>query len=241
MLGSRIIDFPTLPSTNTYLKNNYQNLPHGTIVTCAYQTAGKGRFNRKWFAGNDLLLSILIKENLKLTEIPQLGLVSAAAVYETLKKYISDLTIKWPNDVLAQGKKIAGILLESIIGENRLNCLIIGIGINVNTVSYPVELSHKSTSLQLLTGNSYVIKELLEELVDNINVFYLEFKLDNHRYADICIDNSNLIGKEVVFNDFSYIKKGKVLAILKNGNILIETDGVITEYNYGEITLSGYN
>jgi len=240
MLGSKIVSFQTLASTNTYLKDNYRNFTHGTIVTCVHQTEGKGRFNRNWFAGEDLLLSILIKENLKLTEIPQLGLVCAAAVYETLKKYVSDLIIKWPNVILVRGKKLAGILLESVIGENRRNCLIIGIGINVNTVNYPKELAHKSTSLKLQTGNSYVIDELQKKLIENINVFYLEFKLDNHRYIDICIMNSGLIGKDVVFNNFSSVKKGKVLAILRNGNILIEADGIATEYNYGEITLSEY-
>lgn len=240
MLGTKIIDFQTLSSTNAYLKENYHTLPHGAVVTTARQIAGKGRFNREWYSNRDLVLSILIKENLKLSEIPQLGLVCAAAVFETLKIYDSDLSIKWPNDVLTKGRKIAGILLESIIDNNRLNCLIIGIGVNVNTVDYPAELSHKSTSLKLLTGDTYNIEKLRAELLGHINQFYNEFKLDNHRYADICIENSVLVGKEVVFHNFCSVKKGKVLSILKNGNILIEIDGIPKEYNYGEISLSEY-
>ncbi|MDI9507628.1 MAG: biotin--[acetyl-CoA-carboxylase] ligase [Bacillota bacterium] len=236
MLGAKIIRFPVLPSTNAYLKEHFSALPHGTVVTCDRQTAGKGRFERAWHSDRDLLMSVLIKENLRLSEIPQLGLISAAAVFETLKKHVPDPLIKWPNDIIVGGKKVAGILLESIIGAKRLNCLVIGIGINVNTAAYPESLAKKATSLKLATGAERDIEELRLELIGNLDAFYREFKLGGRRHADICAENSCLIGKEVIFNDFKTSQKGKVLAILENGNIVIETAGVTAEYNYGEIT-----
>jgi BirA family biotin operon repressor/biotin-[acetyl-CoA-carboxylase] ligase len=237
MFGEKIIHFPVLTSTNLYLKEHYRELTHGTAVTCDRQTAGRGRFNRTWYSGRDLALSVLIKEDLRVGEIFRLGLVTAAAVFETLRRLVPDVLIKWPNDIVADGKKVAGILLESIIGTNNLDCLIIGVGVNVNTTVFPPELEGKATSLRLLTGVDGDVEALRAAVLKNLDVFYKKFKDGNHRYADICAENSCLIGREVVFSDFSVSKSGRVLAILKNGNILIDINGVPIEYNSGEITL----
>lgn len=239
-LGSNVIRFNKLPSTNDYLKDNYRNLAHGTVVRALTQTHGKGRFSRSWHSGEDLLFSLLIKENIKLSEVSQLGLVAAAAVFDTLKKYVVRPLIKWPNDILVEGKKITGILLESVIENNRLNCLVIGIGLNVNTVNYPPELINKSTSLRLITGNVYDVDNIYDKLIQNFNGYYIGFKADNKSYARICAENSALTGKDVVFQDNGIIQTGRVIGILENGNILIETAEGQKEYNSGEITLHEY-
>lgn len=239
-LGSNVINFDTLSSTNAYLRDNYQQFAHGTVARTHSQTNGKGRFNRTWFAGEDLLVSVLIKENIKLSEISRLGLVCAAAVFDVLKKYVTALFIKWPNDILVNDKKIAGILLESIIEENRLLCLIIGIGINVNTINYPPELTKKSVSLRLATGKIYAIDALYEELIEKLNDYYFDFKIDNNYYARVCAENSCLIGRDIVFNDNITVRRGRVIDIRENGNILIDENGISKEYNYGEISLSDF-
>jgi len=239
--GSNIIRFNNLPSTNSYLKEKCYALPHGSVIITKQQTAGKGRFNRKWISGDDLLLSLLIKENIKLTEVSKLGLVFAAAVYRTLKEFHDDITIKWPNDIMINGKKIAGILMESIITDNKLNCLIVGIGINVNTISFPKSIYLKTTSLKKITGHNYDIEIIVNSLLGNVNDLYFDFKLNNDHYIDVCIENSCLIGKDIIYNDGYHQYQGIVQAILRNGNILIETNGIVKEYSHGEISLSSFN
>ena len=131
-----LLYFDTLPSTNLYLKENYQTLEHLTSIVAKHQTAGRGRLGRNWCDSDDLLMSILLKNDLNPSSLDSLSLVICATIYNVLSKYTTGLEIKWPNDILYKGKKICGILLERVI-SNRVECLIIGFGININHHDFP--------------------------------------------------------------------------------------------------------
>ncbi|HEY8395968.1 MAG TPA: biotin--[acetyl-CoA-carboxylase] ligase [Bacilli bacterium] len=232
------LHFSSLPSTNTFLKENYYSLPNYTVVTAKKQTAGRGRLERIWYGGDDLLLSVLIKDALDLKEITKISLVAAAAVWKTLKPLLA-AEIKWPNDIVYRGKKITGILTESVIISQKLAALIIGIGINVNTVEFPEEIAEKATSLALATGKNYDLEKLKQDLLINLDYFYQDFLHGGSEFIDVCRNNSSLIGKEVIFDDFKTQRKALVLEILENGNILLEIGREKVEYASGEITLRG--
>jgi BirA family biotin operon repressor/biotin-[acetyl-CoA-carboxylase] ligase len=237
MLFSKKIHFPTIPSTNTYLKENYRFLPNYTVVSAAKQTAGRGRYQRVWIDGEDLLLSLLIKDDLDVAELAKISLVTAAAVHSALSD-VADLAVKWPNDITARNRKISGILIESIICNKRLECLIIGIGINVNTANFPEDLQAKATSLYLENGRKYALPELKEQVLKQFAFFYEDFLQGGDLAYRICRQYSSLIGREVEIDDFQSRQKGVVLDILPNGNILFRLKEGTREFHSGEVTLS---
>ena len=126
------LHFESVDSTNTYLKQNYNNLENFTFVSADNQTQGRGRNNRKWISSNDsLLFSLLLKDKKYFDYVNTISILSAYSIVQVLQDYgINNLSIKWPNDVYVNDSKISGILLESISSTN-IECLIVGIGINV--------------------------------------------------------------------------------------------------------------
>lgn len=239
MIYSKRIHFETIPSTNSYLKENYHHLMDGTVVSADNQTQGRGRLDRRWINGDDVLVSILLKDNLDFNESSKISLVTAASVHYSLSKYADKLHIKWPNDILHNDKKMAGILIETIINNKNLECLIIGIGINLNTLTFPNELAQKATSLRQITNLTYNVKKFTQEVLDDFEKFYLEFKNNSRDYIHICREHSCLIGSEVIIDHFDKdrLEQGIVLDILENGNIFIRVGYEIRQYNSGEISL----
>lgn len=225
--------FDVVPSTNQYLKENYKSLANYLVVSADKQTSGRGRLGRVWNDGDDLLFSILIKD--KIANPSCLSLVVGSALVKALEKYIKPL-IKWPNDILVEkeGKlyKIAGILLEAVT-YSELECIIIGIGLNVNTDAFSDDLKDKAMSLKMLTNHKYNKQELLKEFLTVFSQDYHEYLRGNSDYLEIQRSKSCLIGKSFKQDD----KDVKVIDILENGNILLEVNGIQFEKSSGEITL----
>ena len=122
------IHFEEIDSTNTYLKKEYQNLDNLTFVTADYQSSGHGRYDRKWSAnkGDNVLLSYLIKDKNIIEHFSYMSMFTAVVIIKYLEdKGLTNVSIKWPNDVYVNGKKIAGILLEG----NIPNYVVIGVGL----------------------------------------------------------------------------------------------------------------
>ena len=148
----RILSFDELDSTNTYLKTHCTEWPDKTVVTAERQTAGRGRYDRKWVSqAGGLYFSVLIKPQ-STDFLPNFTQLMALCVCNAAKKLGANVWLKWPNDVLADGKKLCGILTELLSGSNGINAAVIGIGINVNTPVFAPELHGKATSLLLETG-----------------------------------------------------------------------------------------
>lgn len=127
----RILHFPALNSTNAYAKEHARELENGTVVCAEEQTAGRGRFNRKWFsAKGGLYFSVLLKtENTQY--LPNLTQLMALCICQTVRELGVPAQLKWPNDVLVNGKKLSGILSEAVLENNRFYALVIGVGINI--------------------------------------------------------------------------------------------------------------
>lgn len=232
----KIMFFDVIASTNLYLKENYLKLNNLTSVVAHHQTNGRGRLGRAWSDSDDLLMSILIKDDLDLEKIENLSLVICASIFKVLNKYLKNVKIKWPNDLLVNGKKVCGILLESVI-SNKLEALIIGFGINVNTKSFELDLKKRATSMYLETENFYDIEKLAYEVYDEFLNDYLAYLNGSKDYLKICKDNSCLINKEITYLENEEERIAQVLDILENGHILLKTNDKIIEKSSGEITL----
>jgi len=154
--------FEELESTNDYLKSNIESLNNGDIVLAYSQSKGRGRLNNVWLSekGN-LYFSLFIKESLDRNEIFPIVMRAAVAVKNLLENdYDIEATIKYPNDILVGGKKICGILAETI-GYETIDAVILGVGINVNQIDFP-NLNGKATSIKLVSGNATDIKSVLK-------------------------------------------------------------------------------
>ena len=161
-----LIHFETIDSTNSWLKNNWTQLEDMTFVSADYQTAGRGRRERRWNSprGESLMFSLLLKDSVLLQKHQLISLLAAYSVVKLLEdRGLEDVMIKWPNDVYASGKKICGILLEGI-SQKELQCLIIGAGLNVNQEAFEGDYLHEPVSMYQLTDKKTDIAELRTQI-----------------------------------------------------------------------------
>ena len=173
----RIKKLDETTSTNDDAKNAAAaNEPEGFVAWALRQTAGRGRYGRTWESpeGN-LYISLLLRPGCDTAHAPRYGFVAALAVHDTVHSLLpqSSVTLKWPNDVLVDGKKISGMLLEASSAPNgRIFWLVVGIGLNV--ASHPEDALYPSTSLEERGASSVELEEILEMLLDR---FYYWKKL----------------------------------------------------------------
>jgi len=229
------IHFNIINSTNQYLKENYKKLEHLTIVTADHQTNGRGRFNRKWEDKDDLLFSILIKENLN-TPIDY-SLVIAKTVLTVLNNYLGNLSIKWPNDIMVGDRKICGILLEGVT-TSKIECVIIGVGININTKEFSDGLLIKATSIYNEIAKEINKLDLLNEIKEEFLNDYYDYIKGNKDYLNIINNNFYLRNKKVTFTYNNKLLNGKVIGLNENGKLIINKDGELIEISSGEVTLT---
>ncbi|MCQ6557999.1 biotin--[acetyl-CoA-carboxylase] ligase [Paenibacillus mendelii] len=149
----------------------------GTLVIAEQQTNGRGRMGRNWIspAGKGVWMSVILRPSLSLQFAPQLTLLTAVALCRALKELTTlDIGIKWPNDLLVDGKKISGILLESTAEDERIRYIIAGIGISVNLTEedYPEELRGIATSLRIEQGNELDRTEVIAAFFRQFELLY---------------------------------------------------------------------
>lgn len=210
------IHFEVIDSTNAYIKNNYQNLENLTFVSSDYQTQGKGRSNRKWEADkNNLLFSLLLKDSryFELTNI--ISILSAYTILQVLQDYsLADVSIKWPNDVYVGGKKICGILLEAK-STNAIECLIVGVGVNVNQVNFNEE--YNATSIKNILNKDIDINKLKNDIYQKM-IGNLDKLLQGYDYY-----------QEIV--KYDYLKNKSVYALVNAEKKLVTVKGINKDYS----------
>ena len=207
-----LLHFKEIDSTNSYLKNTYRLLDNFTFVSADYQSNGRGREDRVWQSesGENLMFSFLVKneELMKLSSI--LSILTAVEIAKEIEMFdIKGVSIKWPNDVLINGKKVCGILLEGQVPEY----LVVGVGLNVNQKKFPDGLRRPATSMALEFKNEIDVEEMKDRLFKSIvNRFsnlktneYLEY-FREHNYLQnkrvrVLINNEPFIGEVVGIDD----------------------------------------
>lgn len=150
----------------------------GIVLTADLQTAGRGRLGRSWESprGAGLWMSLLFRPELPPASASMLTLVAALAVARGIEEVSSVRTqIKWPNDLVADGKKVCGILTEMHANLHQIEYVVIGIGINVNTTEFPEELQQKATSLYLCSEQKTELDILKKEILKSFDQLYKEF------------------------------------------------------------------
>ena len=229
-----VLHFQEIDSTNDYLKNSYKLLNNFTFVTADYQKAGKGRENRVWSSNpkENLMFSLLIKDQILLKKYNILSIVGAALITELIESYgVKDVSIKWPNDVLIKNKKICGILLEGQI----LEYLVIGVGLNINQKAFPDGLRRPATSLSLELNEDLDIKNIKNKLFKMI-IGELS-NLNENKYLQFFRKHNYLLNKRVrvLVNDQPFI--GEVVGIDDKFFLQIKTGDMSLHIDSGEIEI----
>lgn len=217
----------------------------GCMVVAEEQTAGRGRMGRSWHspAGKGLWVSLILQPRMDLRKAPQLTLLTAVALCRSLRKATSlEIGIKWPNDLLIDGKKISGILLESIAEDERLLYVVTGVGISVNlsVEDYPEELLGKATSLRIASGQAWDREELLAAFLgewENLYDVYLRQGFSPIR--TLWETHSVTLGRSVGMDTRSGRIEGEALGLDEQGGLRIQQlDGTVTSVFAGEIHFS---
>jgi BirA family transcriptional regulator, biotin operon repressor / biotin---[acetyl-CoA-carboxylase] ligase len=167
-----------VPSTQDELRRlAEEGAPEGTLVIAEQQTNGRGRMGRSWIspAGKGIWMSLLLRPSLALPYTPQLTLLAAVALSRAISQVVPvSIGIKWPNDLLVDGRKISGILLESAAEDERLRYVVVGMGVSVNLEpdDYPQELLTKAISLKMATGVAINRSELIAVILEEFERLY---------------------------------------------------------------------
>lgn len=212
----KTIHFETIDSTNTYLKENYEKLDNFTFVSADFQSAGRGRNNRNWKSekGENLLFSLLIKDKALIDKFSSLSVISAFSIIKALN--LEHLSIKWPNDIYYKDSKLCGILLEAVT-INEIECLIIGIGLNVNQREFVGEYKRTPTSLYQITNQSQDMRLLKDKIFNQIYYDFTKVKEGYDFYNDI--------------KEYDYLKDRKVYAEINNEVQQIKVIGIDSDYS----------
>ena len=225
-----IIHLDEVDSTNEYAKRIAENSPEGTVVVAKRQTAGKGRKGRSWASpAGGLWLSIILKPG---RIDPRLVFVGALAVVDTLADFGISSGIKWPNDVWADGRKIAGILTEGKGSEY----VILGIGLNVNN-PVPEELRESAVSMLQLVGREIPLEKVLERLLFHIGGWYRVFLERPDLLMAKVRERTFILSRTVRVIQDNEELFGRALDVLDDGSLLLETPSGLRRITYGDVSL----
>jgi len=245
-LGKEFYYKESTDSTNLDIKRlAEQRSADGTVVCADMQTAGKGRRGRNWQSekGENLLFSVLLRPDMEPDKAPQITLLMALAVTKVLRQeYDFDAKIKWPNDVVVNGKKVCGILTEMFLNGSDIDSVIVGTGINVNQTVIPEELSGSATSLLLEKGQSFIREEILNNVLSTFEQYYENFLQEDSLENIVPQYNEWLVSlnTEVRVLDPKGEYSGIARGINDGGELLVElSDGTIEIVYAGEVSVRG--
>ncbi|MEA4925531.1 MAG: biotin--[acetyl-CoA-carboxylase] ligase [Syntrophomonadaceae bacterium] len=244
VLGRRdYIYFREIDSTNNRARLlASQGYPEGTVVVAEMQTAGRGRRGRDWYSPvqQGIYVSVILRPELPLKEISRVSLVTAAAVAQTLESELGlNPRIKWPNDVLVDNKKIAGMLSEAVTDMDGVEYIVVGIGLNINNdiQEFPPDLRTAPTSARALNHRSNSRVKILQGLLRYLEYYYQQLLAGNFAVTlEKAKSLSTVIGREVRLDNGKDFIAGQAVDIDDNGFLLVrDRQGIIHTIMSGEI------
>jgi BirA family biotin operon repressor/biotin-[acetyl-CoA-carboxylase] ligase len=230
-LGRSLICLAEIDSTNARVRQlAEEGAAEGTVLIADRQSAGRGRLGRRWESPSavNLYCSILLRPQIPVQQAPQLTFLSAVAVAETLHQlYQLPARVKWPNDVLVDGRKIAGLLNEMNAETEQIHFVILGIGVNLNMAAgqFPQELNYPATSVLLETGAAIDRVAFARNFLQRLDRYYGEF-LDEgfvpirRRWESLC----DLMNVPVQVDQTPGILRGTVVGLDSDGALRLQLD-----------------
>ena len=244
VMGRDIVCLNETASTNAYAFRLAENgAAEGTVVISDAQTEGKGRLGRVWSSppGVNLYCSVVLRPSVKPYEAPQLTFLSVVAIARAIEQ-LTELKpeIKWPNDVLIHGRKVAGLLNEMSAGTDGINFVILGLGVNLNmsTGQFPPDLRCPATSLLIESGHPVVRVRFVARILNELDMLYAGFLTYGFLHLrEEWQQRCNAHGREVVVsNGGAEVVRGMFNGIDGDGALLVQRmDGTIERILSGDV------
>ena len=240
-IGRNFIYCEEIASTNSELLSNKKYKKPGTVLLAEKQLKGKGRKDRIWQSakGLNLTFSILLnKEILSDLNINQLNLATSLTVALAIENlYPIRTELKWPNDVLINGKKVAGILFETTIKGSKIERVVIGIGINLNQLVFQGEFNIPPTSLKLETGINVDRETILAEILNLFEEHLNKVQVQPESILEEWRSKCRMIGDKITISDGNTTKSGTFYDIDDNGFLLLKKNEEIEKVHLGDVSL----
>ncbi len=239
--GREIVYYPETDSTNRRARLLAQeNAAHGTLVLADSQTAGRGRRGRGWIspAGEGVFMSLLLRPNVHPSQVAKLSLLTALAVAEAIEQETGlDARIKWPNDIVIGGRKVAGLLLEMTADESAVYDVVAGVGINVHQKTFDEEIAHTASSLDLLAGKTFSRAALVRAF---LCAFEEAMALDGGEMMRRYLLRSATVGQRVQVIALSGTFTGVAKGVTDSGSLLVEDEeGAVREVLAADVSVRG--
>lgn len=237
--------FDSIDSTNSEAKRAAENgADQGLLIIGEQQTAGRGRRGKAWDSrkGEGIFMTLLLKPDLEPGSASMLTLIMGMAVRDALETAAGlDVWIKWPNDIVCDGKKICGILTEMSAQIDYINHIVIGVGINVHNREFPEEVRSVATSVYLQTGQQIRRAPLAAEVMNRFEEYYARY-LKTQNLSELKEEyNAHLInrGRRVRVCDIKEDFTGIAWGINEKGELLVETENGMVCVLAGEVSVRG--
>jgi BirA family biotin operon repressor/biotin-[acetyl-CoA-carboxylase] ligase len=238
-----IVYFTETDSTNTRAKDlAARHAPEGALVLSEKQTRGRGREARSWFSPSrdGIYLSLILRPTIPPREAPKITLLTAVAVAETILSLTRlKIAIKWPNDILTGGKKLAGILTEIGTQGDDIDYVVVGLGLNVNTPRFPDDIRDKATSVLIETGKRFSRVRIIREYLKWYEAYYevfnnIGFDPVRKRWREL----TNMIGQQITVETIDRKYTGEVQDIDRDGALIItDRAGKSHRIIFGDVTV----
>lgn len=240
----RIIKLDATDSTNSYLRKLYNEsgVIDYTVVSAKFQTKGRGQMGTLWNSESSKNLTISVFKDVSALFIEHpfyISIATSLAIIRTLQSFsIPRLSVKWPNDILSEDKKVCGILIENVIKQNSLKASIIGVGLNVNQTTF--QNLPKASSLKLLSGNNFNLDEVLFTVIKFLKYYFM--LLRNEEYDIVKNEYESYLFRKNKPSTFRNAEGSLFTGIIKNISeagslqILLEDD-ILKEFELKEIAL----
>ena len=241
MSNFKIIKLNATTSTNDYLKKRYKSgkVLDGDLVWTENQTSGRGQLNKKWISEpfKSLTFSVYKQFNGLLIKPFKFNAVVCLGIIYSLKKLsIPGLSIKWPNDILSENKKIGGILIENFFNRSKIKASVIGVGLNLNQEKF--EKLPKATSLKIITGKKWSSKIILDALVPLLEEYLFMFDFQDSSILDQYQKILWKRNKTILFDMDGKLYKGKLKGVDESGMIILQDqEKMIRKFNNSQISI----
>jgi BirA family transcriptional regulator, biotin operon repressor / biotin---[acetyl-CoA-carboxylase] ligase len=242
VFGRKLFVYESLDSTNRCAKAfASKGAEEGTVVIADIQTAGRGRFGRTWLAepGSSILFSVVLRPAFCKEKIGLLSYFAAAGIALAVEPLTGiPFECKWPNDILINGRKFCGILMESTFQKNELDYIIIGIGINVNQMNFPGELEGKATSLRKECGREFDRKSLICTILSSLESLYGDVqKGDFNTVLREWKTRATLFRNQITLTQADARIDGIAVGLADDGGLILETKTGTRVFYAGDVSI----
>lgn len=242
VIGRNFLYFDEVESTNDVLTDPANNLNiDGTVVYAERQINGKGRKDRKWYSAKDqnLTFSILLKRKFNEKRLNIINLGTSLAVALSLENlYQLKVNLKWPNDLLVNNEKIAGILLESTTRGNKIEKLVIGIGLNVNQTVFQGKFQISPTSIKKITNQDVNRERLLSEILNNFETVLERVETEPDDVLADWKSRCRMLGEKITIVDDNVNKSGIFDDVDEEGFLVLKTgQNKFERIHFGDVSL----